>query len=42
MTITEQIDNSPKNRRKFYGWIVADAMIEYAEFTKNYSTDAGG
>ncbi|WP_434460237.1 hypothetical protein ACMV5L_13905 [Serratia plymuthica] len=38
MTITEQIANSPKNRRKFYGWIVADAMIEYAEFTKNYST----
>ncbi|WP_346825194.1 hypothetical protein [Serratia inhibens] len=38
MTITEQIDNSPKNRRKFYGWIVTDAMIEYAEFTKNYST----
>ncbi|UTN94467.1 MULTISPECIES: hypothetical protein [Serratia] len=41
MTITEQIDNSPKNRRKFYGWIVADAMIEYAEFTKNYSTGGG-
>jgi len=42
MTITEQIDNSPKNRRKFYGWIVTDAMIEYAEFTKNYSTGGGG
>jgi hypothetical protein len=38
MVITEQIDNSPKNSRKFYGWISADAMIEYAIFAKNYST----
>jgi hypothetical protein len=41
MAITEQIDNSPKNWRKFYGWIGVDAMIEYAKFTKNYSIGCG-
>ncbi|MEE4482093.1 hypothetical protein V2T44_03810 [Serratia ficaria] len=41
-TITARIDNSPKNWRKFYGGMIADAMIEYAVFTKNYSTGGRG
>ncbi|MER5230812.1 hypothetical protein KDV93_12685 [Serratia ureilytica] len=38
LTTIALIDNSPKNWRKFYGGMIRDAMIEYAEFTKNYST----
>ncbi|MEX5715853.1 hypothetical protein IC615_18670 [Serratia ureilytica] len=34
LTTIALIDNSPKNWRKFYGGMIRDAMIEYAEFTK--------